>query len=316
MPESVNPYESPLLHTSEDDRQIADTELDRLVRRADIALEVAVVVLCTILPLMLWDIGSDLAFRGIEFSGALGPAATCWTAWVAGLVVRLSVHMFFGWMLGRFLRRLNLWRVVALLVVCLAAVAAWIIASWHIVPLDLDRHMYVLLIGYQGYVLQVFVSTLAASGTVVGGARLGRRSQHLADSKLGDETSPGRTVSPMYDTFTVGEQELHEVGVLFLVSGREIVMVDGDKKLETRSFALSATRSLIVGNDERHHVEIRSRTVPLWSVQAFVDGQRHARQLFPDLQLLFKMTMSLLAIFVPIALIMAAVHVAMMISAV
>lgn len=317
--EPVNPYESPRLHSSDDVHRFADTELDRLVRRADIAFDVLVVVVCIVFPVIFCIIGTDLARRGAGLGGSLfraGPDVICWSAWVAGIMARLVGQCIGGWMLGRFLRRLNLWCVVALILVCLAAVAAWFIVSWFVMPLDFERHFYVLLIGYPGYVMQVVVSTLVASGVVVGGAWMGRRSQQAVDARLTSENSPGRVVSSLYATFAVGQREVHEVGVLFTAGGREIVTVDGQKELDRRSFALWASRSLTVGADERHDIEIRSKTMPLWSVQAFVDGQPHAKELFHDVRLLFKLTMTMLAVLVAIAVIMASVLVFMMTSAV
>lgn len=210
-------------------------------------------------------------------------------------------------MLGRLLRRLNLWRVVALIAVCSAAVAAWFIVSWHIMPLSLDRHMYVFLIGYPGYIVQVVVSALVASGGVLGGAWMGQRRQQAADSKRMRGDSPARVVSSTCATFSVGQREVHEVGVLFSASERQIVTVDGQKKLDRRSFALWGSRSLTVGDEERHDVRIQWTALPMWSAQAFVDGQRHVDELFPDIRLLFKMMMTMLAAVVAVAVIMALV---------
>jgi len=306
-PEPINPYEPPRLQPSENEARFVDPELDRLVRRSDVIFDLMVVATCLVFPLIFYMIGADLAHRGAAFGGSFvraGPVAIYWTAWTGEIVAGLFCQAIGGWMLGRLLRRLNLGRVVALIVACLSAIAVWFILSWHIMPLSLDRHICVFFIGYPAYCVQVVMIGLLASAGVVGGARMGRRSQRVADSKRTGDDSPRRVVSSTYATFAVGQQEVHEVGMLSTGFGRTIYTIDHEKKLDVRSFSLRGSRSLTVGDDERHDVRIQWKALPFWSVQAFVDGQRHIDELYPDIRLLFRMMMTMLAVSVTLAVIM------------
>jgi hypothetical protein len=185
-------------------------------------------------------------------------------------------------------------------VLCSGGVAVWLIASWFIMPMGYDTHLPVLFIRFKGYVAQVVVSTLAAWGAVVGAVSIGRRGQRAADARQTAADSPSRILSTMYATFKVGENEVHEVGVLCTGFGRVICTVDGEKKLDARSLAPRGSRGLTVGNDERHDITIQWRFLPLWSVRGFVDGECLVEELFPDGRLLFNVmvtvTMFLIAL--------------------
>ncbi len=87
--------------------------------------------------------------------------------------------------------------------------------------------------------------------------------------------------------FEVGTAEKHEVRVTWsLWSGEEIYHVDDAEVLRMRSFDVSGARKLEVGNDEKHTIEVRFRSLPFNVVEVHIDGVRQIRNLFPRLSLL------------------------------
>ncbi len=57
--------------------------------------------------------------------------------------------------------------------------------------------------------------------------------------------------------------------------------------MRMRSFDFSGVRELQVGDEEKHQVEIRFRSLPFTVVEVHIDGQRRIRSLFPRLSLFF-----------------------------
>jgi len=258
----------------------------RLVRRSDVIYDVLVVIASVLYLILLCVIGSDLAKKTVLFSGlslGAGAAGFYWTAWGAALEARLIGQFFAGWILGRFLRRFNPWYVAAGILLCFGAVAVWLLAF----PSPTTAY-YVSVIGYRGYTSQVIANVLVAWGAIVGAIWMGRRGQRVGDATRTATARGSRIVSPMYATFNVGESEVHEVGVLCTISGRQICTVDGEKALDVRSLALRGSRRLTIGDAERHEITIRWRTFPMWSVEALVDGELCTEGLFPDLRLFLK----------------------------
>lgn len=292
-PVEPNPYESPQLHASEPPPEVLSPEVARLVRRADLMWDVLVVFASVVYLAILCVIGSDLAKTAVLFSGlsfGTGPAAIHWTAWGAALFGRLFGQFLGGWMFGRFLRRLNPWYVAAGIMLYLGAVAVLPFS-----PPSLTRAYYASAIGYSGFAAQIVTSVLVAWGAIVGAVWRGQRSQRIADAKRAARDQRPRIESSMYVRFTVGDRETHEVGMLLTASGRRVCTVDGEKTHDERIWALRGRRTLTIGNGERHDITIRWRTFPIWTVEALVDGELYAGDVFPDPPLLLKVLLTVTA---------------------
>lgn len=87
--------------------------------------------------------------------------------------------------------------------------------------------------------------------------------------------------------FEVGQNEKHDVRVTWsLWSGEEIYEVDDVEVLRMRSFDWSGARKLDVGDQEKHQIEVRFRSLPFNIVEVHIDGKRQIRNLFPRLSLM------------------------------
>jgi len=87
--------------------------------------------------------------------------------------------------------------------------------------------------------------------------------------------------------FEVGEKERHAICVTWSIwSGEEVYEIDDVEVARLRSFEVSGAREFDVGEAEKHHVEIRFRSLPFNVVEVYVDGKRHIRNLFPRLSLM------------------------------
>jgi hypothetical protein len=284
-PENPNPYESPHSQASEEAAEALPGDLARWARRGNVTNDVLVVIGAIVWLVILSAVGADFASTAASFGAfRLGGAIATWhwIGWGAMLIARFPGQFLGGWMLGRFLRRINPWSVGAGLVIYMGLVCVWLIAS-----ADPGNRDYVAEIGLSAYVAQVIANVLVAWAVVFGGTWLGRKGQRVAAVKWATTTACSQVPSMMAACFRVGREEVHEIGFLLLPSGREIYTVDGREKLNVRSFgAVRGSRHLSVGDREPHEIVIRWRLLPLWSAQAFVDGELSIKELFPDLRLL------------------------------
>jgi hypothetical protein len=219
-------------------------------------------------------------------------AAWYWIGWCAMLVARVPGQFLCGWMLGRLLRRINPWCVVAGVVIWMVLGSIWLIV-WA-GPWNAD---YVAEIGRPGYVAQVLSNVLAGWAVVFAGTRLGRKGRQAADAKRARADGCPKVLSLVAASFRVGSEEVHEIGVLY-VSRREIYTVDGRETLNLKAGFRGprGSRRLSVGDREPHEIEIRWQRFRIGSAQALVDGEPLVDELFPDTRLLFRVMFIVLAV--------------------
>src|SRR5690349_8999471 len=75
--------------------------------------------------------------------------------------------------------------------------------------------------------------------------------------------------------FEVGQEEKHDVRITWsLWSGEEIYEVDDVEVLRMRSFDWSGARTLEVGDQEKHQIVVRFRSLPFNIVEVHIDGKR------------------------------------------
>lgn len=98
----------------------------------------------------------------------------------------------------------------------------------------------------------------------------------------------GGSFAGMWARFTIQSPEPHDVEVYCSRwTGLEVYRIDGQVRLRTRSFGISATRRFDVGDignageTERHVLEIHITSLPWWSGSATLDEQPVIGELFP-----------------------------------
>ena len=302
-PEEPNPYESPHSQASEDASEALPGDLARWARRANVTNDVTVVIGAIVWLVILSFVGATTASTATTFGAILlGVAivAWYWIGWGAMLVARLPGQLLGGWMLGRFLRRFNPWSVAAGVVIWMVLGSLFLLA-WA-GPGNAD---YIAEIGRPAYVAQVIANVLAAWAVIFGGTWLGRKGQRAADARSTTTDRCPRVLAMRAASFSVGREEVHEIGVLHSASGREIYTVDGTEELNKRSFwSVRGSRRLSVGDRESHEIVIRWRLFPFPCTQAFVDGELAVEELFPDTRLLLRVGVIVLAILAALCLAM------------
>ncbi len=103
----------------------------------------------------------------------------------------------------------------------------------------------------------------------------------------------------MYASFKVGDLEKHVVGVYFSSFGLEVYTVDGFEVLRQWSFSIRGTRRFVVGDREKHEVEIVVDLIPSvvrwwnseWVAKALIDGEVVVDDLTPGLRTFSKACM-------------------------
>ncbi len=295
-PENSNPYESPHSQASEEAGDALPGDLGRRARRGNVTYDVLVVIAAIVWSMILSEVGAMTASSVTSF-GALwlgrAIAASHWMVWSAVLAARVPGEFLGGWILGRFLRGISPGSVAAGAVTCMGLVSFWLIAS-----ADPGTPGYVAEIGLSEYRAQVIAGVLVGGSVVLAGLWLGRKGQQAADARSATTDGFPRVLAMRAASFTVGREEVHEIGVLHLESGREIYTVDGREELNLKTgfWENRASRRLTVGDREPHEIVIRRRRFPLGSAQAFVDGELAVEELFPDTRLLLRVGVIVLAI--------------------
>jgi hypothetical protein len=269
-----------------------------------VTYDVLVVIAAIVWSAILSEVGAMTAssvtsFGALWLGGAI--AASHWIVWSAVLVARVPGEFLGGWILGRFLRGISPASVAAGAVICMGLVSFWLIAS-----ADPGSPGYVAEIGLSEYRAQVIAGVLVGGAVLLGGIWLGRKGQQAAAAKCARTDGCPRVLAMAAASFSVGREEVHEIGVLQLASGREIYTVDGREALnvKTRFWEARGTRRLSVGEREPHEIVIRWRRFPIGSAQAIVDGESSIHELFHDLRLFFKVMVIVLAVLVALCLAM------------
>jgi hypothetical protein len=260
------------------------------------------VVITAIVWLVVLGVAATTPVSIATTAGALflggAVAAWYWIGWCAMVVGRFPGQLLCGWMLGRLLRRIKPWSIAAGVAIWMGLGSIWLIA-WA-GPWNAD---YVAEIGRPGYVAQVLANLLAGWTVVFAGTRLGRKGRQAADAKRARAGGCPKVLSLVAASFSVGSQEVHEIGVLQLPLGREIYTVDAGETLNLTAgfWEARGSRRLGVGDREPHEIVIRWRRFPVGSAQALVDGEPLVDELFPDLRLLFRVTVIVLVVLVALA---------------
>ncbi len=267
--------------------------IDKLSRRSDIAYNWMVVFLSASFLIYVGEISRIVVMGSTLYAMSWFDTpefADYWTRWATGLAAISFFQIQSGWMLGRFVTRLNPWMIGLIISVC-HPLGWWPIAAS---PFDEAHMVYLQTTGNSnGYIIWIGLNIITECVNLGIGIWLGRRASHQNNTEEHARNGVLKQLTSTHSLFVVGENEVHEVGMLMLMAKGAVFTVDGEivsPKLQSketliiRVLNLGRDYSLVVGENEKHDLIIDGRYAPFRPIKLMVDGKLAIEHCFPEYQ--------------------------------